>query len=295
MGDNHARAQALLDEANKKLSAGPGFLGKLFGGGSRNTEDAIDLFVQAANNFKMAKQWSEAGNAFKKAASLNASISKHESACQYVEAATCFKKNNKEAAVKCLSEAVLVYEELGRFSIAAKHLAALGELYETLDAPDIELAVTNYEKAATYYEGEDSVSNANKYKLKVAHYSALTFTTEGYEKAVAIYEEVAGHSISNNLLKWSAKEYYFKAVLCTMCLKGPARDRITHYEEDFPSFINSREHKLVCTLQDAIDEADLDAFSQLVQEYDSISPLESWLTKILLKIKKSINEDPDIC
>lgn len=295
MGDHQARAEKLLEEANKKLSSGGGFFSKLVGGGQRNTEDAIDLFVQAANNFKIAKLWCEAGNAFKKAASLNSSISKHESASQYVEAATAYKKNNKEDAVKCLLEAVQVYEELGRFSIAAKHYAALGELYESDDILNIELAVSNYEKAADYYDSEDSTSNANKYKLKVAHYSALTDTDAGYEKAVSIYEEVAARSIDNNLLKWSAKEYYFKSVLCTMCLRGESRDLITRYEEEFPSFINTREHQLVSGLQDAIDESNVDTFTVLVQEYDNISPLDKWLTSVLLKVKRSITEEPNLC
>ena len=295
MGDHQARAEKLIEEADKKLTSGGGFFSRLMGGGQRNTEDAIDLYSQAANNFKIAKLWSEAGNAFKKAASLNSSISKHESASQYVEAATAFKKNNKEEAVKCLLEAVQVYEELGRFSIAAKHYASLGELYESDDILNIELAVKNFQKAADYYDSEESTSNANKFKLKVAHYSALTDTTEGYEKAVSIYEEVAARSIDNSLLKWSAKEYYFKAVLCTMCLRGESGEAITRYEEEFPSFMNTREHQLVAGLQEAINESNVDNFTVLVQEYDNISPLDKWLTSILLKIKKSINEDPDLC
>ena len=295
MGDHQARAERLLEEADKKLNSGGGFFSKLMGGGQRNTEDAIDLYVQAANNFKMAKLWCEAGNAFKKAASLNSSISKHESASQYVEASTAFKKSSKEDAVKCLLEAVQVYEELGRFSIAAKHYASLGELYESDEILNIELAVTNFEKASDYYESEESFSNANKFKLKVAHYSALTDTTVGYEKAVSIYEEVAARSIDNNLLKWSAKEYYFKSVLCTMCLRADSRNLITRYEEEFPSFMNTREHQLVIGLQDAIDESNVDSFTVLVQEYDNISPLDKWLTSVLLKIKKTMNEEPDLC
>ena len=117
----------------------------------------------------------------------------------------------------------------------------------------------------------------------------------GFEKAISIYEEVAARSIDNNLLKWSAKEYYFKSVLCTMCIKGNSRDLISRYEEDFPSFINTREHQLLCGLQDTIDESNVDNFTVLVQEYDNISPLDKWLTTVLLKIKKSLNEEPDIC
>ena len=250
---------------------------------------------QAANNYKMAKMWCEAGAAFQKAASLNSSISKHESASQYVEAAGCYKKNNTEQAAKCLQEAIQVYEELGRFGIAAKHYGTLGELFENERDPNIELAVVNYEKAADYYEGEESYSSANKFKLKVAHYSALTDTDAGYTRAVSIYEEVAARSIDNSLLKWSAKEYYFKAVLCCMCVKGESRAAIARYEEEFPAFLNTREHKLVCGLQEAIDESNKESYTELVQEFDNISPLDKWFTSILLKIKRGLDEEPDLC
>ena len=108
MSDPAVRAEKLLEEAEKKLSSGGGFFTKMLGGSTRGTEDAIELFVQAANNYKIAKLWCEAGGAFKRAAALNAGISKHESASQYVEGATAFKKSDKGEAVKCLQEAVQV-------------------------------------------------------------------------------------------------------------------------------------------------------------------------------------------
>ena len=40
-----------------------GFLSSLFGGGS-NKEEALEMYSRAANLFKMAKQWGQAGNTF---------------------------------------------------------------------------------------------------------------------------------------------------------------------------------------------------------------------------------------
>ena len=80
-----------------------------------------------------------------------------------------------------------------------------------------------------------------------------------------------------------------------MCLKEESRSKISRYEEEFPSFTNTREHHLVVGIQDALDEGNVDQFTVLVQEYDEISTLDKWYTSILLKIKKSMNEDPDIC
>lgn len=56
-------------------------------------------------------------------------------------------------------------------------------------------------------------SLANKMLLKVADLAGL----EGdYYKASEIYEKVARSSINNNLMRWSVKEYLFKAGICQL-------------------------------------------------------------------------------
>lgn len=52
---------------------------------------------------------------------------------------------------------------------------------------------------------------SNKLYLKVADLAAL----EGdYYKAIANYEKVARSSVSNQLMKWSVKDYFLKAGMC---------------------------------------------------------------------------------
>lgn len=52
---------------------------------------------------------------------------------------------------------------------------------------------------------------ANKLFLKVADLAAI----EGdYYKAIENYEKVAKSSVSNNLMKWSVKDYFLKAGIC---------------------------------------------------------------------------------
>ncbi len=52
---------------------------------------------------------------------------------------------------------------------------------------------------------------ANKLFLKVADLAAL----EGeYQQAIENYEKVANSSVSNNLMKWSVKDYFLKAGIC---------------------------------------------------------------------------------
>lgn len=60
-----ADPRALLQKADKAASsAGSGF--SLFGGRTEKYENAVDLYTQAANAFRMQKQGKEAGLAFER-------------------------------------------------------------------------------------------------------------------------------------------------------------------------------------------------------------------------------------
>lgn len=41
----------------------------------------------------------------------------------------------------------------------------------------------------------------------------------------------------------------------------------------------------------ALDEGEVDQYTQVVADYDAISPLDDWMTKILLTIKRTLDED----
>uniref|UniRef100_A0A8C5RWL6 NSF attachment protein beta n=1 Tax=Laticauda laticaudata TaxID=8630 RepID=A0A8C5RWL6_LATLA len=161
----------------------------------------------------------------------------------------------------------------GRFTIAAKHHITIAEIYES-ELVDIEKAIAHYEQSADYYKGEESNSSANKCLLKVAGYAAQL---EQYQKAIEIFEQVATSTMDNPLLKHSAKDYFFKAVLCHFIVDElNAKLALEKYEEMFPAFTDSRECKLL-----------------KVKEFDSISRLDQWLTTMLLRIKKSIQGETD--
>jgi alpha-soluble NSF attachment protein len=160
--------------------------------------------------FKMAKKWGNAGEAFFKAADLHLKNgTKHEAATNFVDAATCYKKCdtkgnnttqiNRETkpcaiiivieSVTCLNNAIDLYQEMGRFSIAAKHNQTIAEILE--GDGDLGASILYYEKAADMFKGEESNAAANKALLKVAAHAALM---EDYVKATRVYEEVIIHS-----------------------------------------------------------------------------------------------------
>ncbi|XP_053908799.1 alpha-soluble NSF attachment protein isoform X1 [Cuculus canorus] len=285
-------ALQLLAEADRKVRGAQSFLAGLFGGSSR-LEEAAECYGRAANMFKMAKNWSAAGNAFCQAAQLHLQLqSKHDAATNLVDAGNAFKKADPQEAINCLIRAIEIYTDMGRFTIAAKHHISIAEIYET-ELVDIEKAVAHYEQAADYYRGEESNSSANKCLLKVATYAAQL---EQYQKALEIYEQVGTSAMDSPLLKYSAKEHFFRAALCHFCIDMlNAKLAVQKYEEMFPAFSDSRECKLVKKLLDAHEEQNIDAYTDAVKEFDAISRLDQWLTTMLLRIKKTIQgEDEDL-
>uniref|UniRef100_A0AAR2J682 N-ethylmaleimide-sensitive factor attachment protein, beta a n=1 Tax=Pygocentrus nattereri TaxID=42514 RepID=A0AAR2J682_PYGNA len=215
---------------------------------------------------------------------------KVEDACEmYARAANMFKMaKNWSEAINCLNAAIDIYTDMGRFTIAAKHHMTIAEVYES-ELVDIEKAIAHYEQAADYYKGEESNSSANKCLLKVGFYCAQL---EQYPKAIEIFEQVATSTMDNPLLKYNAKEYFWKASLCHFIVDElNAKLAIEKYESMFPAFSDSRECKLLKKLLEAHEEQNSEAFTEAVKEFDSISRLDQWQTTMLLRIKKTIQGD----
>lgn len=233
-----------------------------------------------------------AGSAFCEAANLHLKNgSRHDAATCFVDAGTCYKKSDPQEAVNCLLKAIEIYTDMGRFTIAAKHHVTIAEIYES-EVVDIEKAISHFEQAADYFKGEESTSSANKCLLNVARHAAQL---EQYEKAIEIYEQVASSCLENALLKYSSKEYFFRAALCHLCIDVlNAQHALTKYEEMCPSFCDSREYKLVKALIQKLEDQDVDGFTDTVKEYDALSHLEQWYTNILLRIKKTLQKTPDL-
>lgn len=61
--------------------------------GSSKVEEAVDCYLRAANLFKMAKKWAQAGQAFCLAAQLHLKAGvRHDAATNFVDASNCYKK-----------------------------------------------------------------------------------------------------------------------------------------------------------------------------------------------------------
>ncbi|ESO00943.1 hypothetical protein HELRODRAFT_113060 [Helobdella robusta] len=291
MDDSEKKAMEMMAQAEKKLKSSSGFLGSLMGGNSK-VEDAAELYTKAGHSFKMAKKWGDAGNAYSKAAGIHQRLgNKLETASHFIDCGNCFKKVDRKEAVNYLLKAIEVYVDMGRFTIAAKHHMEIAELYEQ-EPVDIKEAMEYYQRAADFYQGEESNSSANRCLLKVAQYAS---ELEMYDKAATIYENIGTSSMDNPLLRHGAKDHFFRAVVCRLCQDvQDAENALVKYSDICTVFGDSREVKLTKALLAAIEEKDGEAFGAATKDYDSISRLDPWFVKMFLRVKKTIDNESDL-
>jgi alpha-soluble NSF attachment protein len=262
--------------------------------GGNKYEDAAELLEKACNNYKLAKMWREAASAFELLADCHLkSDSKHDAASAMVDAANANKKVSVDAAIANLRRAVEFFNDMGRLSIAAKHLKDIGDISEK--EGKMEVALQAYTEAGDLYAGEESSSTANACLLKVAEISA---TLGDHRAAVERFETVGKQSMGNNLLRFSVKGYLLNAGVCRLCYQtaDEVKRALEKYDDIDPSFGTSRECVLLNALADAAELGDQDAFATALAEYDSMSRLDPWKTKLLLVAKQRIaqaEEDED--
>ena len=60
------------------------------------------------------------------------------------------------------------------------------------------------------------------------------------------------------------------------------------------TFSSTKEYGLLNDIAEAMEKGDLESFSDVVTKFDKTNVVDEWKTKILLKIKNSIDEEPSL-
>ncbi|KAJ3226960.1 vesicular-fusion protein S17 [Clydaea vesicula] len=257
--------------------------------GQNKLDEAAELYTKAANQFKLQKKLKEAGDCFLKQADCCLKAGeKDEASSSYINASKAFKKGYPQESVDALSLAVGILSERGRFQAAATNQKQIAEIYE-VDLENFEKSLNAYELAAEWFSGEDSNAQASACQLKAANLAAHL---EQYQKAIEKFEQVAKQSMENNLTKWSVRDYLLKAGICILCTQDyiNARQALDRYRAMDMTFEGTREFKLLNDLLDALENQDVEQFTNVVFDFDKMTKLDNWKTTLLLRVKKSISD-----
>lgn len=178
--------------------------------------------------------------------------------------------------------------------MAATNEKEIAELYEgVLEQP--EQAIKWYESAADRYSAENSPAISQSLTLKVAHLAARQGQ---FNKATAIFEEVAHASVNDSLQKYSVRDYLFRAGLCRLANTevdlSEAKKKILGYASLDPTFSQSREYTLLQDILDSLEEDDSEKFTLALSEFDKVHSLDEWKTNLLYAVKSRFQEEPDL-
>lgn len=206
-----------MAKAAKK--ANPGLMGRVFGSRSQRMEEACDLYKQAANFFRLGKDFHASAEAFAKCAECVP----EEAASYLTEAGNSIRKTNSSEAVNYYNQAVDMLARGGRLSMAARLRKQIAEIYEQDEM--LEASAANYQQAAELFEMDNGESTANQCLLKVGELITLTsLETATVLRAIKvlptqIYDQVGTKYLLHNLTKFSAKDLFFRVTLLHLAIE----------------------------------------------------------------------------
>ena len=294
---NREDPRELIRKAEKKLN--PGFFGKFLGSESGRIEESIELYNNAANIYKLNKEWEAAGQIFEKCGELDAKIGGQMSPNYYNEAAHCYSFVDKQKQIENLDKCITLYQNKGKFQQAGKIAMKIATDFES--QLDYKEAIAKYEKAPDLFSMESMNSRASmqQCQLKVADLLCISKDKDMFEKAPKLYETLGMQYLSVPLLKTSAKDVFFKCVVCYLAKKDEisAGIQLKKFLEEDPTMCDTRESKF---LEEAIecvtDPPNPEGFKKAVADFKTYRDLDKWKINMFATVLENIecNDDEDL-
>jgi len=279
-------ADQLIAKAEKKASSSGGW----FSSSSSKYEEAADLYQQAANAYKVDKKWRESGMAFEKEADCRIKSGEPNDAINaYHNAAKSFKKSDPEAAVSSLHQCIQLLIKAGNFRQAADREKEIAEVFDQ-DNLDPLRARDSFVRAGDWYKQEEANATANTMYSKAAERSA---DVGDYAKAIELYEQVGDWSLGNSLTKYSVKDYWLRAALCSIAMGDLVTTNrlLSTFAQKDVTFPSTREYQFASSVMDACEQGDVEAFQAAVFAYDQTRKLNNFETAILLATKRALEAE----
>lgn len=284
-----SQAVSLLLKAQKRLAPSSSWFNFASSGNSQ-LEESGDLFAQAANQFKIEKRFKEAGDAFAKEADCREKMQEpNEAATAWWNAAKAYKQGYPDLAVDALSHTITHFCATGKFRQAADREKDIALIYvKELNNP--KAACESYDRAADWYDQEDATSTGTSCRRDAAD---LYAEIGDYTNAIIRYHKVANAYLESSLTRFNVKEIWLRLGLCALAMGDyvqAGKVLATGHEKD-PNFPQTREYKFLATVTDAFEQADAQAFTDAVVEWNKIAKLDNWKTQVLLAAKTKLQTE----
>ena len=240
-----------------------GFFSRMLGSAQDRADEAKEHFVQAANCYKHCRDVESAVEMYMKAAECESEDG--IKAGLYKEAALTIKASDTDRYLKLTRSAIKLFSIAGRMSQACSMAKDCAEKLE--EDYNYEQARDFYEEAAKLYEIDNVTTYQNTMLGKWADLTILTDNFNHIGKVIKTYDKIGKKYLSTGLIKSSAKDFFFKAVLCFLAnddVPG-AKNSIENYSFDDPSFERSIQWELLQGMIAAIEAMNGDQLSEVVR------------------------------
>lgn len=273
----------------------------------RRYEDAAYYFFLSHLSYKACSRWRPAGDSLVQLAKVYTLMKEPlESATVYTMASEVYMRIDKSEGLKALRSAINIYCDLGRFDIAGRLEQQVAELHYI--NKHWEEASTHFEKAANFVAGEQLFEQSDLYLEKAA---GCYVEVGEYMEAQRLFETIARSSVQSNLRKFNARDFLFRACLCSLAMPvhvPKLKDGITvdishpidgehkyekvfqkifYYETIDPLFRGSSEQKFLLNIYQFRLDWNLDSLADHMYCWNNVRPLDRWC---LLMIQVVANE-----
>lgn len=266
----------------------------LFGSKTEKAENARELFVQAATNFKASQNFGRAAQAYERAAEM---AEQAKSEIDYIQdcqdAAAMLQKAGDRRATEMLTRVIDLYDKQGKYTNAAKLCVTLADDDHTKKEDKIAI----YQRAIKYYKTTNSRASIAELTQKIAE---VNISNNDYSSARVTFQKLGEEALDDRLSRGMARKYFFMSLLCDLAsIAGHSiSEGIENLKERFENFQDldnqftehTREFMLIRDVIAAMEEGSIEAFEDAVTEYDNICPLDSVKAKMLLRGKQLLRD-----
>ena len=253
---------------------------------TKRYEDACNLYEKAGNKYKEAHQWRKAADCFEKCSTIKIDL-KQNPTKYYQESFFCYSKANSDINSKKIFEKMNQYlEKEGDFYQAGKNNEQMGIKSENNEYYNE--AINYYSQASYYYELDGKhESSKNNMQIKVAELLMIYNHPDAPSKVPTIMENLANNYLKNPITKYTAKDYFGKAILSGIYFNNDISEGnklINKYKSIDPNFEESSIYNLCSEVIESIENNDIDSLKKSIQNYKEISELDKFTSKILDKL-----------
>ena len=257
---------------------------------------ACELYKRAGDKYKLVNHWKKAGLCYENCALIKLKL-KERPLNFYKQSYMCFSKIDIGDDSQRMFDKMNQYlEKEGQYFQVGKNNENLGIQKE--NKKKYKEAIYYYLQAIKYYEKDGKhESLIINIQIKLAELMMINNDPDAPKKVPIMLENIGIYYLTNLITKYSAKDYFGKAILCIIYYSdNPSEGNIyiKKYKKMDKTFEESTIYNLCCDIVNSIENNDYNQLKNSIQQYKEINEVDEFMNDILDKILEKIKINNNI-